>query len=204
MRLIPFENVDKFSKASEQHLPEDERRQSIAHVEQIMGRELTASEAGRFAQVAAIAPQMVPGDDPIELRPVRRITATSKPSMPGIKGGEDRSGAELEDDITPLAVGLIGAALCLIAAFCLRSAEPPEPPCASPPSSPVSPAPAPRSTSCAPAPMKPRAATPARSSSRPNRSSSSASSSAPRPCNRRPDPSRLVTSTAHHHGAPHG
>lgn len=127
MRLIPFENVDKFRKASEQHLPEDERRQSISHVEQIMGRELTTSEAERFAQVAAIAPQMVPGDiigdDPVELRPVRpvrRITATSKPSMPGIKGGCERSGAKLEDDITPLAVGLIGAALCLIAAFFLR------------------------------------------------------------------------------------
>ena len=120
MRLIPFENVDKFRKASEQHLPEDERRQSIAHVEQIMGRELTTSEAERFAQVAAIAPQMVPGDvigdDPIELRPVRRITATSKPSMPGIKGGQGHSGAELEQsaDLLP-ALALAGAVVLVLA-----------------------------------------------------------------------------------------
>lgn len=60
---------DPIAKASERTLPADERRQSIAYVEQIMGRKLTYSEAVRFAQVAAIAPQMVPGDDPRELHP---------------------------------------------------------------------------------------------------------------------------------------
>jgi len=120
MRLSPFENVDKFRKASEQAMPEDERRQAIAHVEQIMGLELTTSEADRFAQVAAIAPQMVPGDiindDPVELRPVRRITATSKPSMPGIKGGQGHSGAELEQsaDLLPV-LALAGAIVLLLA-----------------------------------------------------------------------------------------
>lgn len=118
MRLIPFENVDKFRKASERHLPEDERRQAIAHVEQIMGRELTTSEAERFAQVAKVAPQMVPGDDPVELRPVRRITATSKPSMPGIKGGQGRAGVEIEDDARELLVALGLAVAVLLGIGC--------------------------------------------------------------------------------------
>ena len=40
----------------------------------------------------------ITGDDPVELRPVRRITATSKLTCPGIKGGQGHSGAELERD----------------------------------------------------------------------------------------------------------
>jgi hypothetical protein len=122
MRLIPFENVDRFRKASEQRLPEDELRQAITFVEQIMGRELTTSEADRFAQVAAIAPQMVPGDilndDPIELRPVRRITATSKPSMPGIKGGQGRAGIEVEEDARELLVVLALVVAVLLGIGC--------------------------------------------------------------------------------------
>jgi len=117
MRLIPFVNADKLRKASEQHLPLDERRQAIAFVEEKLGRELTTSEAERFAQVARLAPRLVPGDiigdDQVELRPVRRITVTSKPSMPGIKGGQGRSGAEIETGAHDLAlvVGLAIAAL---------------------------------------------------------------------------------------------
>lgn len=108
MRLIPFTNADdlnrRLSKASEQHLPEDERRQAIAHVEQIMWRELTADERTRFAQVAAVAPQMVPGDDPAELRPVRRLSFSERSHVAiGIRGSDQgRSGAELEEDADAL------------------------------------------------------------------------------------------------------
>ncbi len=114
MRLIPFVSTDKFRKASEQHLPEDERRQAIAFVEEKLGRELTATERTRFVQVAGIAPQMVPGDDPVELRPVRRMTFSQKPSMPGIKGGQDRSGAEIEQDARELMVVLALVAAVLL------------------------------------------------------------------------------------------
>ena len=96
MRLIRFENADKINrrlaKASEANLPADERR-------------------GAF----------VAGDDPTELRPVRRLSFTERSHVEiGIKGGQGRSGAELEQDATPLAIAIAAAALCLIAAFFLR------------------------------------------------------------------------------------
>lgn len=61
----------RIAKASERHLPEDERRQAV------------------------------------------RITATGKPSMPGLKGGQGRSGAELEQsaDALLLVLGLAAAAI---------------------------------------------------------------------------------------------
>lgn len=77
MRMLPLTDRradwlaggDPIAKASERALPADERRQAIAHVERILGHELTDAEAKRFAQVASIAPHMVPGDDPVELYP---------------------------------------------------------------------------------------------------------------------------------------
>lgn len=93
MRLTPFEHMNdihaKLAKASEQHLPEDERR-------------------GAY----------IPGDDPVELRPVRRITATSKPSMPGIKGGQGRAGIEVEEDARALLVVLGLAVFALLGIGC--------------------------------------------------------------------------------------
>lgn len=81
MRLTSFENMNaihaKLTKASEGNLPADERR-------------------GAY----------IAGDDPVELRPVRRLTATSKPSMPGIKGGQGRAGVEVEEDARELLVVL--------------------------------------------------------------------------------------------------
>jgi hypothetical protein len=56
---------------------------------------------------------IIPGDDPVELRPVRRITATSKPSMPGIKGGQGRSGAEIEAGARDLAL-VVGLAVVVV------------------------------------------------------------------------------------------
>jgi len=91
VRLTPFENMNdihaKLAKASEANLPADERR-------------------GAY----------VIGDDPVELRPVRRITATSKPTCPGIKGGQGHSGAELEQsaDLLP-ALALAGAVILVLA-----------------------------------------------------------------------------------------
>lgn len=79
------------TKASEQHLPADERRQVI--------------------------PGDIIGDDPVELRPVRRMSATSKPSMPGIKGGQDRSGAEIEQDADRLVLGFLLAVVFGIGLF---------------------------------------------------------------------------------------
>lgn len=50
-------------------------KESIAYVEDKLGRSLTDAERARFVQVAKLAPKMVPGDiigdDPIELRPVK-------------------------------------------------------------------------------------------------------------------------------------
>lgn len=59
-------------KASEARLPEDARRQVIAYVEQLLGHSMTDAERRRFIQITGLAPQMVPGDDPLELRPVLR------------------------------------------------------------------------------------------------------------------------------------
>lgn len=88
MRLIRFDSMRdihaKLAKASEANLPADERR-------------------GAY----------VLGDDPVELRPVRRITATSKPSMPGIKGGQGRAGVEVEDDARELLV-VLGLAVAVL------------------------------------------------------------------------------------------
>lgn len=91
MRLTPFDNMTaihtKLAKASEANLPADERR-------------------GAF----------IPGDDPVELRPVRRITATSKPTCPGIKGGQGHSGAELEQSADLLPVLALAGAVVLVLA----------------------------------------------------------------------------------------
>lgn len=61
--------------------------ESIAYVEQKLGRELTDAERARFVQVAKLAPKMVPGDiigdDPIELRPVKAPATTDL-----VQGGE--------------------------------------------------------------------------------------------------------------------
>lgn len=93
MRLTPFEHMNdihaKLAKASESKLPADERR-------------------GAY----------ITGDDPVELRPVRRITATSKPSMPGIKGGQGRAGIEVEDDTRALLVVLGLAVFALLGIGC--------------------------------------------------------------------------------------
>jgi hypothetical protein len=93
MRLIRFDSMydihTKLAKASEANLPEDERR-------------------GAF----------IPGDDPIEPRPVRRITATSKPSMPGIKGGQGRAGIEVEEDARELLVVLALVVAVLLGIGC--------------------------------------------------------------------------------------
>ena len=59
----------------------------------------------------------IAGDDPVELRPVRRITATSKPTVPGIKGGSGHSGAELEAAILPLVICILAAAGIVVAAI---------------------------------------------------------------------------------------
>lgn len=90
MRLIPFTNADnlnrRLAKASEAQLPEDERR-------------------GAF----------VPGDDPAELRPVRRLSFSERSHVAiGIRGSDQgRSGAELEEDADAqlLLIGLAGAVL---------------------------------------------------------------------------------------------
>lgn len=101
MRLIRFDSMhdihSKLAKASEAHLPADERR-------------------GAY----------IPGDDPLELQPVltaaeeraidrqmARFAVTSKPSMPGIKGGQGRAGIEVEEDARALLV-LIGLAVAVL------------------------------------------------------------------------------------------
>lgn len=92
MRLIRFVNADKIlTKASEQHLPEDERR-------------------GAF----------VLGDDPTELRPVRRLSFSERSHVSiGIRGSDQgRSGAELEEDADSqlLLIGMAAAVLLGIGA----------------------------------------------------------------------------------------
>lgn len=72
------------AKSSEANLPADERRQTF-----------------------------VPGDDPLEVRPVRRFSETSKPSCP-IKGGQGRSGAEIEAGASILLWPIAIAAGCLL------------------------------------------------------------------------------------------
>jgi hypothetical protein len=60
---------------------------------------------------------MTPGDDPIELTPVRRLSFTAKPTTPGVKGGQDRSGAEIEYDYMPLILCLLGASCIILIAL---------------------------------------------------------------------------------------
>ena len=75
-------------KASELRLPEDERRGAC-----------------------------VAGEDPVEPRPApRRMSFTSKPSMPGIKGGCDRSGAEVEAS-AGLLLFLVGLPVVILAGY---------------------------------------------------------------------------------------
>ena len=92
MRLTRFDSMRdislRLSKASEANLPADERR-------------------GVY----------VPGDDPVELRPVRRFVATSKPTCP-IKGGQDRAGVEIEQDARELLVVLGLACVVLLGMGC--------------------------------------------------------------------------------------
>lgn len=61
------------SKQSEAHLPADEQRAVF-----------------------------IPGDDPVELRPVRRMSFTER----SIKGGQGRSGAEVEESADRLLLAL--------------------------------------------------------------------------------------------------
>lgn len=90
----------RVAKASEADLPADERRGAYIH-----------------------------GDDPLELQPaltvaeeraidrqMARFAATSKPTCPGIKGGQGHSGAELEQsaDLLPV-LAMAGAIVFLLA-----------------------------------------------------------------------------------------
>jgi hypothetical protein len=59
----------------------------------------------------------IEGDEPLELRPVRRIAATSKPTVPGIKGGSGHSGAELEAAILPLVICILACVGIVVAAI---------------------------------------------------------------------------------------
>lgn len=94
MRLTPFEHMNdihaKLAKASESKLPADERR----------GAYLTAAEEREVD------------------RQMARFSVTSKPSMPGIKGGQDRSGAEIEQDARALLVVLGLAVFALLGIGC--------------------------------------------------------------------------------------
>lgn len=66
------------SKQSEAHLPADEQRAVF-----------------------------IPGDDPVELRPVRRMSFTERSHVEiGIKGGQGRSGAEVEESADRLLLAL--------------------------------------------------------------------------------------------------
>jgi hypothetical protein len=93
MRLIRFDSMRdihvKLTKASEAALPADEQR-------------------GAF----------IPGDDPVELRPVRRLSFTERSHVAiGIKGGQGRSGAEIEAATLPLVISVLACAGILVAAL---------------------------------------------------------------------------------------
>ena len=57
---------------------------------------MLAEERRAKADATPGAVEYIPGDDPVELRDTKRMTFTSKPTVPGIKGGQGRSGAEIE------------------------------------------------------------------------------------------------------------
>lgn len=73
-----------------------ERDAAIANAEAVMGRQMTPAERAVFCS-------HIPGDYPVEMRPVRRLSFTSKHSTPGTKGGQLRAGAELERDAVVMA-----------------------------------------------------------------------------------------------------
>lgn len=91
--------------------------------EEQLGRILTPEEGDAFrTSVRAALKQtesMVPGDDPVELRPVRRMSFSERSHVAiGIKGGQLRSGAEIEAsaDVTLRAFGILVVVTLIVAA----------------------------------------------------------------------------------------
>lgn len=78
-------------RANEAHLPADEQRTAF-----------------------------IPGDDPVELRPVRRMSFTERSHVEmGIRGGQGRSGAEVEESADRM---LLALAFILAVAIAAASA----------------------------------------------------------------------------------
>lgn len=72
---------------------------AVAHAEVLMRRQMTPTERAVFCA-------HIPGDDPVELHPVRqarRLSFASKHSTPGTKGGQLHSAVELERDAVVMA-----------------------------------------------------------------------------------------------------
>lgn len=112
---VTFTSTDEFN----------EEREAIRFAQRVsdrIGRRLSQAETDRLHQVRRLAPEMVPGDDPLEIKPVKRAPSkklffTSGHSLPGTKGGEGHSGAELEAQVVPLLACLGGCVVILIAAI---------------------------------------------------------------------------------------
>lgn len=73
------------------------------YAEEHMGRLLTPEEGEVFRASVLLAlkqqsRRIVEGEDPVELRPVRRMTITERSHVEiGIKDGQGQSGAEIEE-----------------------------------------------------------------------------------------------------------
>jgi hypothetical protein len=78
--------------------------------------EAAAVRRGELPSDAATV-RMVPGDDPPELRPVRRMSFTQRSHVDiGIKGGQGRSGADIEESAERMliAIAILGVLALVI------------------------------------------------------------------------------------------